>query len=333
MNNNDTSSSTMTYTDKLLNLLLQENKIPQEVRDRIEQRAEEFWQGITSDAGKFLHFDLDHNKHTEDKVKTMLQCIPESLSEKVNYAEYEEDEEEEDDDYMLPIRAFIWHNFEAIPFIPLLAEEGEKNHVGGEGTRGELFLVQSDRRAAMGDLVEYYHDDVVCFDVMKRLREQGLLKREDITKHYLLHYACHSEDAKKVFEYLVDWDPTALKELFHSCWRVSCIGRCFKLALMTSLKYFPQELGLLLLKGDHDGKSVIENVYTNGIKMMSKKEAWGVIKGCLDNTDTKKQVLQRNQNTNLYPFMLAAEGSAHAHLDLVYYLLRQKPEVIYSVPE
>ena len=73
---------------------------------------------------------------------------------------------------------------------------------------------------------------------------------------------------------------------------------------------------------DDEGESVIEIAY----KCFGKDETWDAIKECLDGAGTKK-VLLRNPNTNMYPFMLAAEGSS-THLDVVYYLLRKDPVAI-----
>jgi len=62
-----------------------------------------------------------------------------------------------------------------------------------------------------------YTDDVdievarVHLDVLKKLRECDLLKKEDITQFDLLYYSCRSPICRDIFEYLADWCPEALK--------------------------------------------------------------------------------------------------------------------------
>lgn len=314
----------MSSTENLLNLLLHEKEMPEEIRDSIKQRAEDFWEGITGDAGNFLHFELNDNKHTQDEVKKMVQRIPESLS-------YEADHDRIDSDEptaFLPIQAAVWdygnlqYNFEAISFIPLLAEEGVKTHVGEEGTRGGLLQEDVQGEHALEILLLYSdddddmaeHADLVCLDVIKRLRQMDLFKKEDIKKHSFLPRTCHIATQKR-FEYLVDWNPSALKTLLLP---EIITGSCFEVALEAGLKYFPKELGLLCKKNS-DGETVMEDTYHS----LGENEAWHAIKYCLDRIDIEK-VLGRDSDANIYPFMLASEGPS-VHLDVMYYLLRKDP--------
>ena len=80
---NDTSSA-MNTKEKLLNLLSREKELPAEMKTKINELVTEFWEGITNDAGLFLHENLDDKKHTQEEVKTLVQCVPGSLSCRTN---------------------------------------------------------------------------------------------------------------------------------------------------------------------------------------------------------------------------------------------------------
>jgi len=82
------------------------------------------------------------------------------------------------------------------------------------------------------------------------------------------------------------------------------------------IKNFSQHIGNLALRyiSGHKGKE-------------DKDEAWELIQDCLDEADPNKRILEKNQVTNLYPFVTAAEGS-RCCLDMVYYLLRKDPSVL-----
>jgi hypothetical protein len=314
---NDTSErSAMNTKDKLLNLLLREKELPAEMKTKIDVRVAEFWEGIIEDAGLFLCENLDDKTHTQDEVKTLVQCVPGSLSYLNAYAT---DYDYEQESFVLPIQsAFLDKNAsKSISFIPLLAEEGFKLNVGGDGMRGGL-LCEND--VIYNALVECCWGrgrdfDSVCLNVMKRLREMDLLKKEDINEYRLLSFSMHVL-AERRFEYLVDWDPAALKECYESSLGNSINN--FKLAIKAGIKYFPQDIGHLAFQ--YMAK------YKHEAQQQEKDEAWKMIRDCLDEADPNK-ILKKNQDTNLYPFMTAAEGS-RCYLDVVYYLLRKDPSVL-----
>jgi hypothetical protein len=85
--------------------------------------------------------------------------------------------------------------------------------------------------------------DSFCLIVMKRLREMDLLKKEDIKEYKLLEYSMH-DWADQRFEYLVDWDPEALKDIC-ICELSWHIDLHFEVAFNAGIKYFPQHIGNL----------------------------------------------------------------------------------------
>jgi hypothetical protein len=339
---NDTSSA-MNTKEKLLNLLLREKELPAEMKTKIDERVAEFWEGITIDAGFFLHENLDDKKHTQEEVKALVQCVPGSLSRMCplngDHEYFDDDYDSEPEFLVLPIQSAVWdyedgnayNANKAVSFIPLLAEEGFKLNVGGEGMRGGLLCEIDDKNNVLQTVVEAgwdldagdWHDlDSVCLDVMKRLRKMDLLKKEDIKEYGLLECAMNSWTwAEQRFEYLVDWDPAAFKEICISelpwCVVQSVADGHFEGAFNAGIKYFPQHIGNLAFR------------YISGQKGKEyKDEAWELIEYCLDEADPNK-ILKKNQVTNLYPFVTAAEGS-RCCLDMVYYLLRKDPSVLGS---
>jgi hypothetical protein len=320
---NDTSSA-MNMKEKLLNLLSREKELPAEMKTKINERVTEFWEGITNDAGLFLHENLDDKKHTQEEVKTLVQCIPGSLSVECSWQVYDD----ENIALVLPIQAAVWDfadgkdNAESISFIPLLAEEGFKQNVGGEGMRGGLLCENECIYNVLKLVIEAHccgrahHDfDSVCLNVMKKLREMDLLKKEDIKEHDLLSHSLRSFSDQR-FEYLVDWDPEAFKEICicELPWFFD-INRHFEVAFNAGIEYFPQHIGNLAVR------------YVRGKEDKDEKdEAWELIENCLEEADPNK-ILKRNQESNLYPFVTAAEGS-RCCLDMVYYLLRKDPSVL-----
>ena len=326
---NDTSSA-MNMKEKLLNLLSREKELPAEMKTKIEERVVEFWEGITNDAGLFLHEYLDDKKHAQEEVKTLIQCVPGSLS--YEYSWVMEDDDDETIVLLLPIQSAVWdfadgnvYNANAISFIPLLAEEGFKLNVGGDGMRGGLLcdddhiynVLQSLARARLEvPCTDDGHDfDSDCLNVMKMLCEIDLLKKEDIKEYRLLYCSMYTL-AEQRFKYLVDWDPEVLQEICISELPIRVAPHVrFEVAIKAGIKYFPQHIGNLALQyvSGHRGKE-------------DKDEAWKMIQDCLDEADPNK-ILKRNQETNLYSFMTAAEGSRY-YLDMVYYLLRKDPSVL-----
>ena len=296
----------MNTKEKLLNILLREKELPAKMKTKIDERVETFWEGITNDAGLFLHENLDDNKHTQEEIKTLVQCVPGSLSCICvrHFKGVDDDDDYEHQELVLPIQSTVCDyadekSAKAVSFIPLLAEEGSKLNVGGDGMRGGLLFVTDYTDNLLRLLVQAGGDghdfDSVCLDVMKRLRKMDLLKKEDIKEYGLLECAMYSW-AEQRFEYIVDWDPKTFKEIcidwdpkaFKEC----CIsqlpwcfqfGEHFKVAFNAGIKYFPQHMGNLALRyvSGHQGKE-------------GKDEAWEMIQDCLDEADPNK-IESRNQ--------------------------------------
>jgi hypothetical protein len=307
-------------TENLLRLLLVEKNLSTTLRHKINDKAMNLLEDLTEDVVEFLHDDLDEEKHSEDDIRTLVQCVPTALS----GGEHEYGS--------IPIVNASCYR-KQMPFIPVLAEEGIKYNVGGDGMRGGL-ISKYKEECAVWRLSCSGLEDACCLDVIKRLREMGLFSKEDVRKYHLLLGSSCFELSPKRFNYFADWDPSLLKEsvatlfgekesLLNFVVKCAICGDGFQLALSTSLRHYPHELGLLLLKDPKGGTP-----FRIARDKFGKKEAWKLIQKCLDESNDH-QILEQNSETNMYPFMLAAAGDT-GELDLVYYLLRRNPLTLCS---
>ena len=108
---------------------------------------------------------------------------------------------------------------------------------------------------------------LICVILMpsKILRDLGLFKKEDIEAYCsslcVSCYACYQNKSHR-FNYFMDWDPSALKLEKEIDARNSLLQFCaaesdlfsditpFQVALNATLRHYPHEPGLLLLKND-----------------------------------------------------------------------------------
>jgi len=324
----------MESTEKLLSILLIEKQLSADMRLRVEAHALVMIQNLATDAGNFLHQALDADQHTEDEVKTLINVLPSALSQLRDY-EIEDDGNVEpiDREEWLPIQGAAWQldGRNSMAFIALLAEEGEKFGVGGEGQRGGLLLKDYPNGGnVLQNLAKAFSiDNATSLDALKRLRQNDLLTKEDIRQYNLLWWSCKPK-AKETFEYLVDWDPEALKEykfegnrFLHAfiggLWPIDSFAMVFKFGM----KYYPEELGFLFRKNS-DGDTACKLVFDE----YGKEKAWGVIEKCFDETRDVNKMIKMNPMTNLYPFILAA-GDKTGDVNTLYYLLRRNPEVLF----
>ena len=168
--------------------------------------------------------------------------------------------------------------------------------------------------------------DLIYVDVMKRLRQSDLFKKEGIRQYGLLRQSC-STLAEERFDYLIDWDPEALKEYDfegNSILHAAADECDIAMALKAGLKYYPEELGFLLRKNSA-GDTAYELIVENG------DEAWVIIEECLEEIHDEK-ITEKNAMTNLYPFIVAAAGDT-SELNTLYYLLRRSAVVLESFRE
>jgi hypothetical protein len=261
--NNDTME--FPDTESLLRLLLIEKNFSPELRGAINDKAKNLLKDLTVDVVDFCRYELDEVKHSEDDIRTLVQCVPTALSDEEEYG-------------FIPILAAIYRNVRGATtysFLPVLAEEGIKHNVGGEGMRGGLLCIDVVGKSVLHSLSCCGRlEDSRCLDAIKRLREMGLFSKGDIKEYNLLWDSCRCGCPKR-FNYFVDWDPSLLKESVAFGQKQSLLnlvaeygpggGRVFQVALGASLRHYPHELGLLLLKKI---PKVIQHLKQQGLNMV-----------------------------------------------------------------
>ena len=264
--------------------------LPAELREKYRDRYAKLLQDMTKDAAEFLHEDLDINKHTEDQVKTVIKAFPSALSHL-------------DDDGSLPIQAAACFE-RSVSFVPFLAAEGVKFNVGGEGKRGGLLgedpvyslNVLQKVVGSAGFLGLLDMDSSACdlfyLDILTKLCESKLLRKDDVVKHHLLFWSC-SALSKERFKYLVDWDPEALEKtlyegvpLLQAFANIGELGN-FAMVLKAGIKHYPEHLGFLFRK-NNDGITSCQIAFEE----YGKDETFKVIQECIP-ADSKYPILHR----------------------------------------
>jgi hypothetical protein len=329
----------MKEKEKLSHVLQVENTLPLETRTKMNEYAKELLDDLVPDAAEFLHDGLDARLHSRDEVRTFIRCIPDALS-KVKYSD-------------LPIETIIYCRDDdraldgnVISFVPLFAEEGERLSVGGKGTRGGLLPERDDDdddddsdddSCLLADITGTFNFedeekfDSNCLNVLIELREMNILRKEDIRKYELQFQSCRSY-SKKRFQFLVDWDPDSLKQELRKVGKGETLlnhtsryidGEGYDMVLKAGLKHHPYELGGLAFDNKVDREFELEkDEFTARFEF---ERRWNtVIKKSLEECDDGK-LMEKNAETNLYPFILAASVIPRNQVDIVYYLLRRNP--------
>jgi hypothetical protein len=276
---------------------------------------------------KFLS-KLNAEINNEQEIKSLINSNPDVLSEVNEHG-------------CLPIQVAAYNyqratdswNTSAVPFIPILAEEGAKLNVGGEGMRGGLLHENRCKNNAFQHLAwisgndnknpgEKERIDLLCMGVLRKLSEMGFLLMEDVEKYNLLRLAFAEHHR---FCFLANLNPNLLKKtqkrgggslLLHDCAKSQNID-IFRMVLTLTIQHFPTELGLLFVK-DRNGMSsyqIIRMRYGN-------QGACRIIEECFDAVRDMKS----NMNSESV-FLQIALASTNESLDLVFHLLRRNPTI------
>jgi len=256
------------------------NTLPPDFLKFLNEESRTFMDNIRSKANQFLH-DLDSQKHTEDQVEKVVDLFPSSLSSKNEYG-------------MLPIQAAAFCSNRK-SFIPLLAEKGIAQNIGGHGSRGGLLnevptategknIIQCLANFGASDEQRRDEFDRKDLAVLKDLRSRKLLLKEDIYTMNLLVHSCFSI-AQRRFWYLVDWNPKVLKRtrwidscsvLIHDVIESQSTVEGFNMVLTAGIKHYPNELGFLL-KACENTKAPYELTR----EKFGTQETMAVVKKCI----------------------------------------------------
>lgn len=297
------NSSEATESSSSAELLIKELQsyekypIPHELTKEINLIISKAREDMTRKAAKFLHTQIDDEKHTEDEVKAVVDTFPSALS-------------YEDSIGTLPVQRAACQNDDgriAVSFIPVLAKHGERLKVGGEGTRGGLLceLPSSEDGENVLQLLSFSVDqqtqnvdekdtapvlekmnadiqfDVKRAEVIRKLRDLDLLIKEDILEYHLLQFSSYQKCEQR-FRFFVNWCPDALQKteirgepLLHTAIRHMDPIECFEMVLKISMEHFPDQVGFLYQK--FKGKSALEA----SIEKIGEHETMSIIRRCI----------------------------------------------------
>lgn len=243
-------------------------------------------------------------------------------------------------------------NFKAASFVPLLAKLGvelgqfQEEERGGLNFRNDNMLKMLSSNHFVEDFEtldskEFYRlVDNTCLIVMKRLRELGLFKKEDIIEYNLIGSLLQGPVfPEQRFRFLVEWNPNCLaafidvRLFMRNLLPIKYAALCddmdvagFQKVLDTGMKLFPKKFGFLFHKGLNE-QSPFRNktAYQIACQKHGKEnvdkivdDAWNT--ACAQ--DDKKHVG--------FDALLYASTEPIVHLDLVYSLLRRDPSLLHS---
>ena len=249
----------------------------------VTKSGKKFLEELSESVGESILHSLDDEQITKETLEAIITAVPSVLLVKNKYD-------------LIPIQQACWYDA-SVEYIGLLAREGIKYNIGGEGKRGGLLLqdpTDDDNDNILQLLSELTDDDnplewdVLYRDALKDLWESGLLTADDIIENNLLQQTCYNQRHLR-FEYLADICPEALKmvedkngyPLFHHIIQQDPKIECMPIFLRSALKHFPNELGLLFHQ-DNQGRSILEAA----ISKYGKYETFSIIRQCIPQDTT-----------------------------------------------
>ena len=318
-----------------------------QTRNLIDELIEDFLYRIKNDIHAMIcdnsiddayddYRGLDSDRDTEEEVETTLRCFPELLS-----------GIKEDGKY--PIECLSYFSYEgriicnlyAVSFIPLVARLSKEFGLFREEDREALILIRhgnidnvlhnlmlndtpiprysSDRQREHNETVDNKH-----LIVMKRLRQMGLLKKEDIQRYHLLdRICCQNVLAEKRLRYLIEWDPTALLQpvLYLAAQRMST--QTFRAVFEYGIRYYPKKKGItLLFRKNDDGMSSFRLACN---RRGGRDEVMRIVEEILIRYSSSSD---NSPQLNVAEALIMAAIDEHIHLDCVYFLLRRHPDAL-----
>jgi hypothetical protein len=332
---------------KSISVLERKERFSLRTRNKIDQLVETFLENLGDDIHDMLcdngadedYRGLDSDRDTDEEIETTIRFFPGVLTRKGGPCnEY-------------PIQCLVTLcnfrcNVKAISLISLLARLSIELGLFEEQERGGLLCENSDggcynilQDLMNSDPIERHnreqHREVVddkYLEVLIQLRKMGLLMKEDIQRYDLLNDLCGDIHcyffAEKRFQFLVEWDPSALNHPdghgdlpLHDAVQHSSI-RGFQLVFEYGIRYLPEKKGinLLFLKSNID-----KTPFQCACAIFGRDEVMKVVE------DTLILSYSSSNNTpllNVVDALLTDAIDEHVHLDCVYFLMRREPDVL-----
>ena len=311
-----------------------QEEFPTRQRNKIDDLVEEFLTNLGNDIHDMLcdqnegddYCGLDSDRDTEAKVETAIRLFPEVLSRRGG--EYNN---------WFPIECLLYNtnyhcNLKAVSFVHVLATLAIEFGSFQENERGGLLVDDGDPLQHLASSSHSSYGEEQNRSVgnsflakMMRLRETGLLRKEDIQEYDLVWRLCEEDYfAENRFRFLVEWDPKSLLQTNNREWfplhnvASNSSFQGFRSVFDSGIRYFPSKRGIsLLFHKDYRDETPIQN-------SCKKFERNGVI-------DVVEETLARYSTAtpiNSTDALLLAAIDERIHLDVVYFVLRRQLDVL-----
>ena len=321
-------------------LILQERlDFPFRTRNTIVELAQQFVDGVGDDIKDMItdtrsveegYEGLDSDRDTEKEVEKAIRFYPESLTRRGG--QFGE----------IPCQCLMYmydntthtylFNVKAASFIHLFVSLAIKFNSFEEEERGGLLFEDDIGEITLQFLVHFVdndhqqrNDDTTCLAVLIRLRQSGLLKKEDIQQYELVHRICLTPYfSEHKFRFFAEWCPESLIQINENegilplHWAANN-DQSFRLVLDAVFRYYPRWRGLhaLFRMRNYNNDSSFEMA----CKKLTRTTTIDIV----------EETLNRYSNTtplNMHnAFMLAAIDD-RIHLDCLYFLTRRHPDVM-----
>ncbi|OEU06886.1 hypothetical protein FRACYDRAFT_278048 [Fragilariopsis cylindrus CCMP1102] len=330
---------------KIDSVLEKKGTFPLQNRNKIDVLIKEFLEKLGDDIHDMLcdnkhaaeadtYTGLDSDRDTEEEVETAIRFFPEVLTRRKAVF---------DGDFHYPIQevAFAcdedfgdWQcNVKSVSFIPIVARLAIEFGLFEEDERGGLLCLDREGDNVLhrlmltdqiidGDNREQQHEaDDKFLQVLIKLRQLDLLKKEDIKRYELLHKLSHCNYifTEKRYQMLVEWDPNALTQTDrHGVlpFNIATI-QGIQFVFEYGIRYFPKKKGISLLfhKPEYDCTDFQHACRNFGYEKVMK---------------VVEDTLARYSDTpvNVPEALLSAAIDEKVHLDCVYFLLRREPDLL-----
>ena len=332
---------------ELISVVLErKKKVPKRTRNKIDKLVEKFLQDLEDDIHEMLccnnddpddYCGLDSSRDTVAEVETAIRLFPDVLSRHSQRNFYDNDDPVERVVYYLhPIQCLSSNllriSLMTCSFIPVLARLAIEFGTFERHLRGGLLnqnfkwvTVLEDLVYGMGGGSQEHKKlaDNTCLELMKELKESGLLVKEDILRYELLRKSFvqdYSHFAK--FRFLVEWDLAALMQPNHHKHVILHFAatsiQAFRVVFEAGIRYFPKKKGIsILFSKDEDDDTPFQDACNNH----GREKVVKIIEDTLTyyHSDTP---------LNIADALLSAAIDDSIHLDCVYFLLRRQPDVL-----
>ncbi|OEU17925.1 hypothetical protein FRACYDRAFT_238355 [Fragilariopsis cylindrus CCMP1102] len=337
----------------LIMLLQRKRTYPKRTRNKIDRLAAEFLYSTELDIHDMLceknpytddYRGLDSDRDTEDEVEAAIRLFPGVLSKKSGPQQ------------RLPIHFITCGsddklsgicNLKAVSFIPLAVRLATEFGLFREEERGGLLIEDEYEDTTMQHLItagptipvdqqhlELVDDKLVddkCLLVIQKLRQMGLLKKEDIQSDFFEELWKNNSFAEKRFRFMIEWDPIFLT-------RVDCTGEVplhevaltrsmqkFQLVFEYGIRYYPNKKGISLLFQVEDQHVT---PFQSACETSGRNEVMRVVEDTLIRSSSPSSSADNSTQLNVVEAILTAAMDENIHLDCVYFLFRRHPDVL-----